>query len=50
MEKKITWYLRRWLGLPQSLNSIALYGPKNTLQVPFKGRIHGHQDQRGNVV
>ena len=26
IEKKINSYLRRWLGLPQSLSSIALYG------------------------
>ena len=37
MEKKINSYLRRWLGLPQSLSSIALYGPTNSLQVSFKG-------------
>ena len=37
MEKKINSYLRRWLGLPQSLSSFALYGPTNSLQVSFKG-------------
>ena len=36
IEKKINSYLRL-LGLPQSLHSIALYGPTNTLQLPFKG-------------
>ena len=37
MEKKFTRYLRRWLGLPQSLNSIVLYATTNKLQVSFKG-------------
>ena len=37
MEKKISSYLRRWLGLPRSLSIIALYGSTNTLQLPFKG-------------
>ena len=36
MEKKISWYLRRWLGLPQSLNSIALYGTTNNRQIPLE--------------
>lgn len=29
-------HLRRWLGLPRSLSSIALYGNTNKLQLPFK--------------
>lgn len=28
--------LRRWLGLPKSLSSIALYGHHTKLQLPFK--------------
>lgn len=34
-EQKISRYLRRWLGLPRSLSSIALYGWKNKLSLPF---------------
>ncbi|KAI4893046.1 hypothetical protein NFI96_026080, partial [Prochilodus magdalenae] len=34
-EKKVTQYLRRWLGLPRSLSNIALYGRKTKLQLPF---------------
>ncbi|XP_063058826.1 uncharacterized protein LOC134452393 [Engraulis encrasicolus] len=37
MERKISSYLRRWLGLPRSLSSAALYGSSNTLQLPFSG-------------
>ena len=36
LERKISSYLRRWLGLPKSLSSIALYGHNNKLQLPFK--------------
>lgn len=34
-ERKISQYLRRCLGLPMSLSSIALYGQKNRLTLPF---------------
>ncbi|XP_062387675.1 uncharacterized protein LOC134076569 [Sardina pilchardus] len=34
-ERRISQHLRRWLGLPRSLSSIALYGCKNKLQLPF---------------
>jgi hypothetical protein len=34
-ERKISGYIRRWLGLPRSLSSIALYGKSNKLQLPF---------------
>ena len=37
MEKKISSYLRRWLGLLRSLSSIASYGSTKTLQLAFKG-------------
>ena len=36
LERKVSSYLRRWLGLPRSLSSIALYGHNNKLQLPFK--------------
>lgn len=36
MERKVSNYLRRWLELPKSLSSIALYGHHNKLQLPFK--------------
>ncbi|TWW80087.1 hypothetical protein D4764_10G0011170 [Takifugu flavidus] len=36
-ERKISSFLRRWLGLPRSLNSAALYGTSNSLQLPFSG-------------
>ena len=37
MERKISSYLRRWLGLPKSLSSTALYGTTNVIQLPFRG-------------
>ncbi|XP_041920594.1 uncharacterized protein LOC121684601 [Alosa sapidissima] len=37
MERKISSHLRRWLGLPRSLSSAALYGSSNTLKLPFSG-------------
>ncbi|XP_057679565.1 uncharacterized protein LOC130908002 [Corythoichthys intestinalis] len=36
-ERKISSFLRKWLGLPRSLNSAALYGTSNNLQLPFSG-------------
>lgn len=35
VERNISSYLRRWLGLPQSLSNSALYGTSNILQLPF---------------
>ena len=37
LEKSISQFLRRWLGLPRSLSSIALYGHSTKLQLPFSG-------------
>ena len=37
MERKISGYLRRWLGLPKSLSSASLYGTTNAIQLPFRG-------------
>uniref|UniRef100_UPI003AAED46F uncharacterized protein n=1 Tax=Centroberyx gerrardi TaxID=166262 RepID=UPI003AAED46F len=34
-ERKTSHFLHRWLGLPRSLSSIALYGHKNKLRLPF---------------
>lgn len=34
-ERTVSSRLRRWLGLPNSLNSIALYGNKNKLTLPI---------------
>lgn len=33
--RKITSFLRKWLGFPHCLSSAALYGTSNTLQLPF---------------
>ena len=34
-ERKVSCFLRKWLGLPRSLSSIALYGKNNKLKLPF---------------
>ncbi|XP_061101211.1 uncharacterized protein LOC133130563 [Conger conger] len=36
LERKVSKHLRRWLGLPKSLSSIALYGRNNKQQLPFR--------------
>ncbi len=33
--RKISSFLRRWLGLPRSFSSIALYGHNTKLQLPL---------------
>ena len=35
LERTISQFLRRWLGLPRSLSSIALYSNATTLQLPL---------------
>jgi hypothetical protein len=35
MERKISQYLRRWLGVPRSLSSIGLYSTGSKLQLPL---------------
>ena len=37
LEQSISQFLRRWLGLPRSLSSIALYGHSTMLQLPISG-------------
>ena len=39
MERKISGFLRRWLGLPKSLSSAALYGKSNAIRLPFSGLV-----------
>ncbi|XP_073720025.1 uncharacterized protein [Misgurnus anguillicaudatus] len=36
LERRVSRFLRRWLGLPRSLSSIALYGNTCKLQLPLK--------------
>ena len=37
MERKISGYLWRCLGLPKSLSCVVLYGTTNAIQLPFRG-------------
>ena len=39
LERNVSRFLRRWLGLPRSLNSAALYGSSNAIQLPFRGLV-----------
>ena len=34
MEKKVSGYMRRWLGLPRSFSSIGIYSSGSELQLP----------------
>ncbi|XP_073716891.1 uncharacterized protein [Misgurnus anguillicaudatus] len=49
-ERNISQYLRRWLGLPKSLSSIALYGHNNRLQLPFTGLTEEFKVTRAREV
>ena len=39
LERKISSSIRKWLGLPRSLSSTALYGKTNPIQLPVKGVV-----------
>lgn len=43
-------HLRRWLGVPRSLSSIALYGRSNKLQLPLKSLEEGFKATKARVV
>ncbi|KAK7889536.1 hypothetical protein WMY93_025096 [Mugilogobius chulae] len=49
-ESKVSSYLRRWLGLPRSLSSTALYGRKNKLQLPFNSLAEEFKVTRARQV
>nr|XP_061785060.1 uncharacterized protein LOC133576095 [Nerophis lumbriciformis] len=49
-ERNISQHLRRWLGLPKSLSSIALYGNTNKLQLPFTGLTEEFKVTRAREV
>ncbi|XP_069366366.1 uncharacterized protein [Paralichthys olivaceus] len=50
LEKSISHFLRRWLGLPRSLSSIALYGHSTKLQLPFSGLMEEFKVTRTREV
>ncbi|XP_072560565.1 uncharacterized protein [Paramormyrops kingsleyae] len=50
LERKISQFLRRWLGLPKSLSCIALYGHTNKLQLPFSGLTEEFKVTRAREV
>ncbi len=50
LERTISQSLRRWLGLPQSLTSVAQYGHSNKLQLPFRGLVEEFKVTRARAV
>ncbi|XP_054626149.1 uncharacterized protein LOC129178189 [Dunckerocampus dactyliophorus] len=50
MERRVSNHLRRWLGLPRSLSSIALYGNTNKLQLPLKSLEEEYKVTRAREV
>ena len=39
LERSVSGFLRRLLGLPRNLSSSALYGTTNVIQLPFRGLV-----------
>ena len=53
LKRKVSSFLRKWLGLPQSLSRIVLYGRSNKLKLPFRqsdGGVYGNPRKRGAAV
>ncbi|XP_061589349.1 uncharacterized protein LOC133454644 [Cololabis saira] len=49
-ERKVSSFLRKWLGLPRSLSSIALYGRNNKLKLPFSSLMEEFMVTRAREV
>lgn len=49
-KRKINHFLRRWLGLPLSLSSIALYGGNTKLQLPLSSLVEEFKVSRAREV
>ena len=43
LESKITYFLRRWLGVPRSLTSVGLYGRATKLRLPLHSVTEEYQ-------
>ena len=50
LEKVVSKYLRKWLGVPRSFSSINLYGKENKLQLPFKGVVEEYKATKARQV
>lgn len=50
LEKSISQFLRKWLGLPSSLSSIALYGHSTKLHLPLSGLNEEYKVTRSREV
>lgn len=49
-ERNMSQFLHRWLGLSQSLRSIALYGHDAKLQLPFSSLVEEFKVTQARVV
>lgn len=50
LEKSISQFFRKWLGLPRSLSSIALYGHSTKLHLPLSGLTEEFKVTRSREV
>ena len=50
LEKTISQFLRRWLGLPRSLSSIALYSKATKVQLPLSSVVEEFKITRAREV
>ncbi|XP_056127556.1 uncharacterized protein LOC130105540 [Rhinichthys klamathensis goyatoka] len=49
-ERKVSRFLRRWLGLPRSLSSVAFFGHNTKLQLPFSSLAEEFKVTRAREV
>jgi hypothetical protein len=50
LERRISSYLRRWLGVPRSFSSIGLYSTGSKLQLPLKGLTEEYKATKVRAV
>ena len=50
LEKVVSRYLWKWLGVPRSFSSINLYGRENKLQLPLKGVVEEYKATKARQV
>lgn len=50
MEAKINKFTRKWLGVPPSLTSVALYGKNTKLRLPFKSLVEEYKAGKARLL
>jgi hypothetical protein len=50
LEKKISSYLRRWLGVPRSFSSVGLYSTSSKMQLPIKALTEEYKATKAGAV